>query len=195
MRLVRAVWFRLRALFDRKALDTELDIELRDHVERETRANVAKGMSMEEARRAALVAFGGVQRFKEEARDTRGMRWLDNGMQDLRYVVRSLRRTPTFTVAAVLSLAIGIGANATMFGIVDALLLRPPSGVRDPGSLVWIGAELALPGMLTDVGDVSYPDFIDFSRSPALDGAAAYSVEPRSFGRGTDVQEVNAAVA
>src|SRR5690242_9828729 len=104
MRMLRVVWFRLQTLFHRSVVDTELDLELRDHVERETRANVGSGMAPTEARRAALVAFGGVQQYKEQTREARGLHWLDVLQQDVTYAWRHLRKAPAFTGVAVISL-------------------------------------------------------------------------------------------
>ena len=132
MNIMRAVWFRLRALFDRPALESELDLEMRDHVERQTRANVTRGMSPDVARRAALVAFGGVQQYKDATRDARGTRWIEDALQDLRYATRSLGRAPAFCAAVIFTLGAGIGVNAAMFGILDRAVLSPPSGVHDP---------------------------------------------------------------
>jgi predicted permease len=196
-----AGWRRLLRLW-RPNTDADIEAELRFHFEQKVADLVARGATPEMARARAEAEFGDVDAVRGRLREIDGRiaqhrqraEWWEGVAQDVGHTLRSLRRSPGFTLAVVLCLAIGIGANTTMFGIVDALLLRPPSGVRDPGSLVWIGAEVALPEMFTDMDGVSYPDFVDFSRSPALNGAAAYSVEPRSFGRGTDVQEVNTAV-
>ncbi|MGH7655547.1 MAG: ABC transporter permease, partial [Gemmatimonadaceae bacterium] len=135
MSLFHKMWFRLRALFDRGALESELDAEMRDHIARETKANVARGMNEADARRAALAAFGGVQHFREETRDARGMRWLDAFRQDAALAARSLARSPGFTLTVVLTLALGVGANAAVYSILDRIYLRAPDGISDARDL------------------------------------------------------------
>src|SRR5437868_2960874 len=121
------VRYRLRALVRRADVERELDDELRFHLAREAERYEQLGYSRAEAERRARLAFGGVDRAKEESRDGRGTIWLDTVMQDLRYAMRGLRRTPLFAAGVVLTLALGIGANAAMFGIIDELLFRPPA--------------------------------------------------------------------
>jgi predicted permease len=128
--------YRWRTLFDRDALDSELDAELADHVERETEANVRRGMPPAEARRVAKAAFGGVQRFRDETRHARGMQWVEELQDDLRFATRMVLKSPLFTVIVVVTLALGIGLNTAVFSVIDALLLRPLPGVRAPNELV-----------------------------------------------------------
>ena len=128
-------WF--ARLLHRDRLERELDKELRFHVDEETSRLAAAGASPDEARRMALASFGGIEPVKEAARDVRGTRWVEDLVQDLRYASRTMRHHPTFTIAAVLSLAIGIGANTSIFSVLDALLLRPLP-VNAPGELGYI---------------------------------------------------------
>jgi predicted permease len=119
-----AARMRLRAVFFRSRLDRDLDEELEEHVEQLTQLHVTRGLPEAEARRQALLAMGGLTQRREECRDARRTRWLDNIERDLRYSFRVLRRRPGFTASAVLSLTLGIGAHTAIFQLIDALALR-----------------------------------------------------------------------
>jgi macrolide transport system ATP-binding/permease protein len=132
------ILFRLRALIRHRAVEQELDEELRAHLEHETKKHVEAGMSAPEAVRRARLALGGLQQVKEQCRDVRGTRWIEEFAQDLRYAFRMLRRAPGFTTMAVVSLALGIGANTAIFTLIDAVMLRQLP-VRSPDELVAVG--------------------------------------------------------
>src|ERR1700704_2092867 len=112
MRFIRKLRLLFRSLFLRSRVENDLTDELRDYIEREVEREIAAGASPEEARRSVKRAMqGGEQRLKEECRDARGTRWIEDGVKDLRFALRTLRRTPAFTVAVVAALAVCIGAN------------------------------------------------------------------------------------
>src|SRR5687768_6849847 len=123
--------YRWRALFKRADMDQELEAELRFHLERETEKHIRAGLPRGEAARRARIDFGGFDQVQEDARDTRGLGWLDALRQDVRYAWRGMAAKPGFTAAVVLTLGLGVGANTAMFGIVDRLLLRPPAYLTD----------------------------------------------------------------
>jgi len=123
----------------KRALD-DLDQDIREHIERETQDNIARGMSPEEARYAALRKFGNVARVKEEAREVWSFVWFEQLLQDIRYGLRLLRRSPLFALAAILTLAIGIGANTAIFTVVHAVLLRGlPYPDANRLAIIWTG--------------------------------------------------------
>jgi hypothetical protein len=108
----------------RRALDG-LDRDIRDHLERETQDNLDRGLAPEEARRQALLKFGNVALAKEDTRAVWGWRWLDQLVQDSRYAVRVLRRRPMYGLLSVLTLALGVGGTASVYGVVRSVLFEP----------------------------------------------------------------------
>jgi predicted permease len=130
----RDLWLRLRALLLRRRVERELHEELDFHVEMQTRKHLAAGLDAAEARRLARAQFGSTALVEDWVRDARGIHFVETLFQDLRYAIRSFRRTPTFAVTVVATIALGLGLNAGVFTIFNAYVLTP-FAVRDPYSL------------------------------------------------------------
>ncbi|HMA22948.1 MAG TPA: permease prefix domain 1-containing protein, partial [Gemmatimonadaceae bacterium] len=184
------VRFRLRAVFRRDTIEQELDDELRFHLEHEAEKHVRAGVSRGEAMRRARIAFGGVDRIKDDTRDARGLALIDVAARDLRYALRGLRLAPGFTIAVVVTLALGIGATAGIFSVVDRLMFRPPAMLRDPSSVNRVYMSFDFRGSrLTEEG-FEYRRYLDLSEwSSSFAQVAAFSTAQLAVGAGQDVTE------
>ncbi len=164
----------------RKRMLEDLDQDIRDHIERETQDNIECGMSPEEARYAALRKFGNVTRVKEETREVWSSVWLEQLLQDVRFGLRMLRKSPGFTAVAALTLALGIGANTYIFSVVDALLFRSLE-FPDPGRIVALWERLPSAGV--DRNELSPANFLDWqAQNHSFDHMAAISFWDANLG-------------
>ena len=163
--LFRTFIRRLVAIFRRGRLEDDLDEELRSHLEMAVELNLRKGMTPENARAEARRSFGGIEQTKESYRDQRGIPVIETTLQDLRFGVRMLRRSPGFSALAILCLTLGIGANAAVFSWIEGILFRPYPLVAHQERLVAIGGTARdEPGGTP----LSWPDYQDLQRSCTL---------------------------
>src|SRR5215467_6513357 len=162
--LLYSLPLRLRSFFHAHQVDQEMKEELREHLEQQISENIANGMSPEQARRAAMLAMGGMEQIEEQCREARGGSILQDLVQDFRYGLRQLRRSPGFSVLAILCLALGIGANAAVFSWVEGILFRPYPLVANQERLFAVAG--LVPGMRIDL--LSWPDFLDLRRNCTL---------------------------
>ena len=188
------LFYRLRAILQRGAMERELDDELRFHLERETEKHIRAGMKTEDASRHARIAFGGIERVKDESRDARGVALVDAMSQDLRYAIRGLRAKPGFTAAVVLTLGLGIGANAAMFGVVDRLMFRSPTYLQDPGRVNRVFLFWTTHGKETSDRSFEYTRYADLARwTTSFDRVAAFAQRVLAVGSGDDARETQVA--
>jgi predicted permease len=156
---------RIAALFSRRRLDEDFDEELRSHLEMAVERNLSRGMNGEEARRAALADLGGIEQTKEIYRDQRGVPMVENFVQDLRFGLRMLRRSPGFSLLAILCLTLGIGANAAVFSWIEGILFRPYPLVAHQERLVALAGTAR--GEAGHTG-ISWPDLLDLQKHCTL---------------------------
>jgi predicted permease len=193
MKLTSRIAGGLRALFHRSQVETELDAELREFLQRTIERNVARGMGIEEATRAARIEIGSFDLVKEQVRDVGWESRVEAFWQDIRYAIRTLRRAKGLTITVVITLALGIGANAAIFSVVRGVLLRPLVN-RDEDRLIYI--RQTAPGIGTENMTFSVPEINDFrSRATTLSTFGEFStVEFTVIGLGPEPRVIKAGV-
>lgn len=169
-------WLRVVRLLGRRRAEEEIDEELRFHIDMEAEALRRQGLDPAEARRRARLAFGGEDRWRESVRSARGTAWLEDSVRDVRTAVRSLGRTPGFTAAAVGTLALGVGATAAVYSVVDQVVFRPLP-YDQPEELVAVWHTDAARGI--EEGTTSWPNFRDWRAQASAFEALATVVPGR----------------
>ncbi|HXN50509.1 MAG TPA: ABC transporter permease [Candidatus Acidoferrum sp.] len=185
--------FRLRALFRGSSMEAKLDSELRFHFEHEVAKYIGSGLSPEEARRRARLAFGSFDQVHEDCREAGGVNLLETIFQDIRYALRILRRTSVITAVAIFSLALGIGANTAIFTLIDAVLLRSLP-LRDPQQLVQLRIHNRVAGEHDTVFTNPLWEQVR-GRQDIFSGAVAWSDSQFDLAKGGAVQNVNGVFA
>jgi hypothetical protein len=185
------VWNQLRSWLKvtlrRARIEDEMDAELRFHIESYAEDLVRNGVAPQEAMRRARREFGGIDRAKEECREVRGVNFLDPLLQDLRHSFRMLGKNPGFTGIAVLTLALGIGANTAIFSVVNSFALRPLP-VRDARRLVVVAQQMPDSGFL---GSLSYLDLLDYhANSDAFSEMAGFSIDFAGLSTGASARRI-----
>ena len=181
MRKLRAFILRCIAFITGRHAQRDLEAELQSHLDLHIEDGLRSGLNYEDARRRALVRLGGFDQTRQAVRERASLPWIEDMLRDLRYGLRAMSRNPGFTLIAVLTLAVGIGATATVFTWINDVLLRPLGGVEDPSRLATLES-------VTAGGDfvpTSYPDYKDFRDHLKLFDGIAVS-HPNAFSVGSE---------
>src|SRR5262245_29702572 len=185
MRTIRAFLLRLGGLFNKMRQDRELAEEIESNLQLHMEDNLRVGMSPEDARREALLKFGGIESAKEAYRERRGFPLLDALAQDLRYAFRVFGRNPGYTLVAVLTLALGIGANTAIFSVVNVLVFNPLP-YPDPQQLVWVTNVFREDELIS--GDMF---FTYQAQSKTFDHLAVFDAGTLNSGNGDEPEIIN----
>lgn len=182
-------WF--GRLFRKSKQDVQLDSELRFHIEQQTAASIAGGMPPDESRRRALAQFGGLESRKEETREARGTHFIETLLQDIRFALRMLRKSPGFTAVAVLTLALGIGATTAIFSVVNAVLLKSLP-YQQPDRLMFV--QERIPRLNQRPISVSAPDILVMQRdNRVFDALGAFCTQSANISGAGEPQRVQTA--
>jgi predicted permease len=173
---MRGLWLRVSRVLRRKVSEQEIDEELRFHVDMETAELMRRGLRRAEARRQALIALGGQDRWREEVRAARGTAWIEDTLRDVRLAFRGLARAPGFAAAAIGTVALGVGAATAIYSVVDQVVLSPLP-YPDSDELVTVWARN--PGRDIEQGMTSWPNFVDWREATTTLGGLATLVPGR----------------
>src|SRR5687767_8605666 len=170
---------RLRGTRAQESLEQQMNEEMRFHVDMAIERNLRAGLSPAEARRRALVQFGAAESYREEGREAQRARFLENVISDVRFALRSLRKSPSFTIAAIATIALGIGANASVFSVVNGILFRPLP-IPAPEEIVYVGWNWARGGQIPALTSFQF----DYVRRNAQTLGAVVTYRTREYDLG-----------